>query len=237
MSNPGKLILVPTPIGNLQDITLRAIDVLKNADIILAEDTRVSSKLMKHLGLDKKLTSHHKFNEHKTAETIISKIHQGQTVAQISDAGTPGISDPGFLLVRACVENNIEVECLPGPTALIPALAISGLPTDRFVFEGFLPQKKGRQKRIKLLTDEQRTMVFYESPYRLTKLLSQLAEEFGTERQACVCRELSKMFEEARRGSLEQLNNYYGQNPPKGEIVVVVAGKNKKEQSEQDSVK
>ncbi|HKJ79735.1 MAG TPA: 16S rRNA (cytidine(1402)-2'-O)-methyltransferase, partial [Prolixibacteraceae bacterium] len=228
MSNPGKLILVPTPIGNLQDITLRAIDVLKNADIILAEDTRVSSKLMKHLGLDKKLTSHHKFNEHKTAETIISKIHQGQTVAQISDAGTPGISDPGFLLVRACVENNIEVECLPGPTALIPALAISGLPTDRFVFEGFLPQKKGRQKRIKLLTDEQRTMVFYESPYRLTKLLSQLAEEFGTERQACVCRELSKMFEEARRGSLEQLNNYYGQNPPKGEIVVVVAGKTKK---------
>lgn len=234
MSNQGKLILVPTPIGNLQDITLRAIDVLKNADIILAEDTRVSSKLMKHLGLDKKLTSHHKFNEHKTAETIISKIQQGQTVAQISDAGTPGISDPGFLLVRACVENNIEVECLPGPTALIPALAISGLPTDRFVFEGFLPQKKGRQKRIKLLTDEQRTMVFYESPYRLTKLLAQLAEEFGTERQACVCRELSKMFEEARRGSLEELNNYYGQNPPKGEIVVVVAGKNKKEKPEQD---
>lgn len=228
MNNPGKLVLVPTPIGNLQDITLRAIDVLKQADIILAEDTRVSSKLMKHLDIDKKLTSHHKFNEHKSAENIISKIQAGNLVAQISDAGTPGISDPGFLLVRTCIENNIEVECLPGATALIPALAVSGLPTDRFVFEGFLPQKKGRQKRIQQLTDEHRTMVFYESPYRLVKLLKQLSENFGEERAACVCRELSKMFEEIKRGTLTELEQYYTVNQPKGEIVVVVDGKPKK---------
>ncbi|WP_346857098.1 16S rRNA (cytidine(1402)-2'-O)-methyltransferase [uncultured Draconibacterium sp.] len=225
MDKNGKLILVPTPIGNLQDITLRAITVLKEADILLAEDTRVSSKLLKHLEIDKKLTAHHKFNEHKTAASIVSKIEQGNTVALISDAGTPAISDPGFLLVRACVEKNVEVECLPGPTALIPALAVSGLPTEKFVFEGFLPQKKGRQTRLTVLAEEPRTMVFYESPYRLAKALAQFAEFFGAERRACVCRELSKMFEEVNRGTVTELQEYYTNNPPKGEIVIVVEGK------------
>ena len=228
MNNSGRLVLVPTPIGNLQDITLRALEILKQADIILAEDTRVSSKLLQHFEIDKKLTSHHKFNEHKTVEKIVSNIEAGNLVAMISDAGTPGISDPGFLLVRACAENNIEVECLRGATALIPALAVSALPTDRFVFEGFLPQKKGRQKRILQLTDEERTMVFYESPYRLVKMLGQLAEHLGEERQACVCRELSKMFEEVKRGTLTELQTYYSDNTPKGEIVIVVEGKPKK---------
>jgi 16S rRNA (cytidine1402-2'-O)-methyltransferase len=229
MPDSGKLILVPTPIGNLGDITLRAITVLKNADVVLAEDTRVSSKLMKHLEIDKKLVPHHKFNEHKTLQRIISVIQEGNTVALISDAGTPGISDPGFLLVRACIENNIEVECLPGPTALIPALAVSGLPSDKFVFEGFLPQKKGRQKRLLQLVDEPRTMIFYESPFRLVKTLSQFSEFFGNQRQACVCRELSKMFEEVKRGTLSELQNYYSENTPKGEIVMVVEGASKKE--------
>ena len=228
MNNSGRLVLVPTPIGNLQDITLRALEILKQADIILAEDTRVSSKLLQHFEIDKKLTSHHKFNEHKTVEKIVSNIEAGNLVAMISDAGTPGISDPGFLLVRACAENNIDVECLPGATALIPALAVSALPTDRFVFEGFLPKKKGRQKRILQLTDEERTMVFYESPYRLAKMLGQLAEHLGEERQACVCRELSKMFEEVKRGTLTELQTYYSDNTPKGEIVIVVEGKPKK---------
>ncbi len=224
MTDAGRLILVPTPIGNLDDITLRAISALKLADVILAEDTRVSPKLLRHLEIDKKLLPYHKFNEHKTTASVVSKLKEGMQVALISDAGTPGISDPGFLLVRACVENNIEVECLPGPTALIPALAVSGLPTDRFVFEGFLPQKKGRQKRLSQLTDEVRTMVFYESPFRLVKALTQFAEYFGSERQACVCRELSKMFEEIKRGTVEELAEYYTANPPKGEIVVVVQG-------------
>ncbi len=225
MADPGKLILVPTPIGNLQDITWRAVQVLKDADIILAEDTRVSSKLMKHLEIDKRLTSHHKFNEHKTVGHIVSQIEMGNVVALISDAGTPAISDPGFLLVRACVEKGIEVECLPGPTALIPALAVSGLPTDKFVFEGFLPQKKGRQTRLIFLAEETRTMVFYESPFRLVKTLGQFAEFFGEERNACVCRELSKMFEEIKRGSVKELEAYYAAHPPKGEIVIVVEGK------------
>jgi 16S rRNA (cytidine1402-2'-O)-methyltransferase len=228
MDKTGKLILVPTPIGNLEDITLRAIKVLKNADIILAEDTRVSSKLMHHFEIEKKLVQHHKFNEHKTLNSVISKIENGFQVALISDAGTPGISDPGFLLVRSCIEQGIEIECLPGPTALIPALAVSGLPTDRFVFEGFLPQKKGRQKRLLQLTDESRTMVFYESPHRLVKALSQFADFFGNDRQACVCRELSKMFEEIKRGTISELRNYYELNPPKGEIVIVVEGLSKK---------
>lgn len=230
MNESGKLILVPTPIGNLNDITLRAIDVLKQADMILAEDTRVSSKLMNHLGIEKKLTPHHKFNEHKSLGMIVSKLNEGRQIALISDAGTPGISDPGFLLVRACVENGIDVECLPGATALIPALAVSGLPTDRFVFEGFLPQKKGRQKRLKELSEETRTMVFYESPFRLAKALGQFAEFFGEERKACVCRELSKLFEEIKRETLHELQHYYTENSPKGEIVVVVEGKPKKEQ-------
>jgi 16S rRNA (cytidine1402-2'-O)-methyltransferase len=230
MSEPGKLILVPTPIGNLNDITLRAVEVLKSADMILAEDTRVSSRLMNHLGLEKKLTPHHKFNEHKSLGMIISKLNEGKQIALISDAGTPGISDPGFLLVRACVENDIEVECLPGATAFVPALAVSGLPSDRFVFEGFLPQKKGRQKRLKQLSEETRTMVFYESPFRLVKALTQYAEFFGQERRACVCRELSKLFEEIKRGTVTELQHYYIEHPPKGEIVIVVEGRPKREQ-------
>jgi len=225
MNDSGRLILVPTPIGNLGDITLRAIETLKNADILLAEDTRVSSKLLKHFGIDKKLTSHHKFNEHKSLPGLISRLKNGSIAALISDAGTPGISDPGFLLVRACIENGIEVECLPGPTALIPALAVSGLPADRFVFEGFLPQKKGRQKRVNALADESRTMIFYESPFRLVKLLKQLSDAMEQERRACVCRELSKFFEEIKRGTLAELQQYYDQHPPKGEIVVVVEGR------------
>uniref|UniRef100_UPI003217A15C 16S rRNA (cytidine(1402)-2'-O)-methyltransferase n=1 Tax=uncultured Draconibacterium sp. TaxID=1573823 RepID=UPI003217A15C len=228
MDKAGKLILVPTPIGNLQDITLRAITALKEADIILAEDTRVSSKLLKHLEIEKKLSAHHKFNEHKTAASIVSKIEQGNTVALISDAGTPAISDPGFLLVRACVEKDVAVECLPGPTALIPALAVSGLPTEKFVFEGFLPQKKGRQTRLKILAEEPRTMVFYESPYRLVKALTQFVEYFGEERRACVCRELSKLFEEINRGTVTELMEYYTAHQPKGEIVIVVEGKSTK---------
>ncbi|MFV0269379.1 MAG: 16S rRNA (cytidine(1402)-2'-O)-methyltransferase [Draconibacterium sp.] len=225
MSKTGKLILVPTPIGNLQDITLRAITVLKEADLILAEDTRVSVKLLKHLEIEKHMISHHKFNEHKTVPSIVSQIEMGNTIALISDAGTPAISDPGFLLVRACVEKGIEVECLPGPTALVPALAVSGLPTERFVFEGFLPQKKGRQTRLKVLAEEARTMVFYESPFRLAKTLGQFAEYLGDERKACVCRELSKMFEEVKRGSVKELAGYYTDHPPKGEIVIVLEGK------------
>lgn len=235
MNNPGKLILVPTPIGNLEDITLRAIRVLKEADIILAEDTRVSSRLLQHLGIDKKLWMHHKYNEHKSVDSLVLKIKEGNNVALISDAGTPGISDPGFLLTRACVENDIEVECLPGATALIPALAVSGLPTDRFVFEGFLPQKKGRQKRLTQLADETRTMVFYESPFRLVKSLEQFNEFFGPERNACVCRELSKLFEEVNRGTLSDLLEHYKTNPPKGEIVIVVDGAKKHARESEDN--
>lgn len=227
MSSFGKLILVPTPIGNLGDITFRAVSVLKEADIILAEDTRISSRLLHHLEIDKKLWVHHKFNEHKAVGSLVSKIQEGNKIVLISDAGTPGISDPGFLLVRACIENNIDVECLPGPTALIPALAVSGLPTDRFVFEGFLPQKKGRQTRLVQLSVEPRTMVFYESPHRLVKCLLQFTEFFGETRNACVCRELSKMFEEIKRGTVEELAQYYTANPPKGEIVIVVEGVSK----------
>ena len=228
MSDFGKLILVPTPIGNLEDITLRAIKVLKEADVILAEDTRVSSRLLSHLEIEKKLSPHHKFNEHKTINSLISRLQQGNNVAMISDAGTPSISDPGFLLTRACIENNIEVECLPGATALIPALAVSGLPSDKFVFEGFLPQKKGRQTRLTILAKELRTMVFYESPHRLVKSLAQFSEFFDSERRACVCRELSKMFEEIKRGTVSELHDYYSTNPPKGEIVIVVEGHSKK---------
>jgi 16S rRNA (cytidine1402-2'-O)-methyltransferase len=229
MSNSGKLILVPTPIGNLGDITFRAVSVLKEADIILAEDTRISSRLLHHLEIDKKLWVHHKFNEHKAVGSLVAKIQEGNKIAMITDAGTPGISDPGFLLVRACIENEVEVECLPGPTALIPALAVSGLPTDRFVFEGFLPQKKGRQTRLVQLAEEPRTMVFYESPFRLVKALSQFAEYFGSDRKCCVCRELSKMFEEIKRGTVNELQQYYTAHPPKGEIVIVVEGNSKDE--------
>lgn len=224
MNNFGKLVLVPTPIGNLGDITFRAVSVLKEADIILAEDTRISSRLLHHLEIDKKLWVHHKFNEHKAVGSLVSKIQEGNKVALISDAGTPGISDPGFLLVRACIDNGVDIECLPGPTALIPALAVSGLPTEKFVFEGFLPQKKGRQKRLTQLEAETRTMVFYESPFRLVKALTQFSEHFGADRRGCVCRELSKLFEEVKRGTLDELLKYYETNTPKGEIVIVVEG-------------
>ncbi len=220
----GKLFLVPTPIGNLEDMTLRGIRILKEVDVILAEDTRTSARLLDHFEISNKLFSHHKFNEHKTVEMIARQIENGKNVALISDAGTPGISDPGFLLVRTCLEKDIEIECLPGATALIPALVNSGFPTDRFTFEGFLPQKKGRQKKIKELGTETRTMIFYESPYRLVKCLEQLAEFMGSERKACVSRELSKLFEENRRGTLAELIEYFGSKAVKGEIVVVVEG-------------
>jgi 16S rRNA (cytidine1402-2'-O)-methyltransferase len=221
----GKLILVPTPIGNLRDITLRAIEILKATDLILAEDTRQTAKLLSHLGIHTPIQSHHMFNEHKTVEAVCSKILAGTTIALVSDAGTPGISDPGFLLVRTCIEHGIDVETLPGPTAFVPALVNSGLPCDRFCFEGFLPQKKGRHKKLEALVDEQRTMVFYESPYRLVKALDEMSEIFGPDRQACVSRELSKIFEENRRGILSELAEHYRANPPKGEIVIVVGGK------------
>jgi len=225
----SKLILVPTPIGNLKDITFRALEVLGNADLILAEDTRQASKLLNHYNIRTPLQSHHMFNEHKSVETICSKISGGTKIALISDAGTPGISDPGFLLVRTCIEKGIEVESLPGPTALIPAIVNSGLPCDRFCFEGFLPQKKGRNKRLSGLSEETRTMVFYESPYRLIKALNEMAEHFGLDREACVSRELSKIYEENVRGSLAFLAEYYNEKPPRGEIVIVVAGKKEKQ--------
>ena len=221
----SRLFLVPTPIGNLKDITFRAVEVLGSVDLILAEDTRQTSKLLNHYGITTPLRSHHMFNEHKTVESICSKILEGNTVALVTDAGTPGISDPGFLLVRACAEKDIPVETLPGPTALIPALVNSGLPSDRFCFEGFLPQKKGRNKRLTALEEETRTMVFYESPYRLVRLLEELTVHFGPDRPASVSRELSKIYEENKRGSLSFLSTYYAANAPKGEIVVVVAGK------------
>jgi 16S rRNA (cytidine1402-2'-O)-methyltransferase len=221
----SKLFLVPTPIGNLRDITFRAVEILGSVDLILAEDTRQTKKLLNHYNIKTPLQSHHMFNEHKSVESICSKILNGQSVALVSDAGTPGISDPGFLLVRKCVEKEIPVETLPGPTALIPALVNSGLPCDRFVFEGFLPPKKGRNKRIMMLAEETRTMVLYESPYRLVKMLDELALLLGSEREACVSRELSKVFEENIRGTLSFLSEHYKTRPPKGEIVVTVAGK------------
>lgn len=221
----SKLFLVPTPIGNLRDITLRALEILGSADLILAEDTRQAKKLLNHYNIGTPLQAHHMFNEHKSVESVCSKILSGQTVALVSDAGTPGISDPGFLLVRTCLEHEIPVETLPGPTALIPALVNSGLPSERFCFEGFLPPKKGRNKRLTNLTDETRTMVFYESPYRLVKTLQEFATHFGAEREACVSRELTKVYEENIRGSLSFLSEHYIQKPPKGEIVIVVAGK------------
>jgi 16S rRNA (cytidine1402-2'-O)-methyltransferase len=220
----SKLFLVPTPIGNLRDITFRAVEVLNNADLILAEDTRQAKKLLNHYNIRTPLQSHHMFNEHKSVESVCSKILSGQTIALISDAGTPGISDPGFLLVRTCVEKDIIVETLPGPTALIPAIVNSGLPCDRFCFEGFLPPKKGRNKRLTGLVNETRTMVFYESPYRLVKTLNELAIHFGSDREASVSRELSKLYEENIRGTLSFLSEYYTEKPPKGEIVIVVAG-------------
>ena len=221
----GILYIVPTPVGNMEDMTLRAIRILKEADLVLAEDTRTSGILLKHHGIQNHLMSHHKFNEHGTSAGIVERLRGGQTIALISDAGTPGISDPGFFLVREAVRAGIEVQTLPGATAFVPALVSSGLPCDRFCFEGFLPPKKGRQSRIEALREEQRTMVFYESPYRLLKPLQQMSEVFGEERQASVCREISKVHEESRRGSLAELISHFTQTPPKGEIVVVVGGK------------
>jgi 16S rRNA (cytidine1402-2'-O)-methyltransferase len=220
----SKLYMVPTPIGNLGDITFRALEVLKEADLLLAEDTRKSAILLKHLKISKPVHSHHKFNEHRSIESLVQRMLEGSTMALITDAGTPGISDPGFLLVRACIEQGIPVETLPGPTAFVPALVNSGLPCERFVFEGFLPQKKGRQKRLSELAGETRTMVFYESPYRLVRTLTQLAEYFGTERRASVSRELTKVYEETKRGSLTELSEYFSQGTVRGEIVLVVEG-------------
>jgi 16S rRNA (cytidine1402-2'-O)-methyltransferase len=221
----SKLFLVPTPIGNLKDITFRALEILGSVDLILAEDTRQAKKLLNHYNIKTPLQSHHMYNEHKSVESVCSKILSGVSTALISDAGTPGISDPGFLLVRSCLEKEIPVETLPGPTALIPALVNSGLPSERFCFEGFLPPKKGRKTRLTGLSEESRTMIFYESPYRLVKTLNEMAEYFGPERNASVSRELSKLFEENTRGSLSYLSEFYTNKPPKGEIVIIVAGK------------
>jgi 16S rRNA (cytidine1402-2'-O)-methyltransferase len=221
----GKLYLVPTPIGNLEDMTLRAIKVLKEVDVVLAEDTRTSGKLLKHFEIDTPLQSHHMHNEHKQVEHLLEKLKGGAVYALISDAGTPAISDPGFLLTRACVENGIEVECLPGATAFVPALVNSGLPNDRFVFEGFLPVKKGRQTRLLQLAEESRTMVFYESPHKLVKTLAHFAEYFGSDRPVSVSRELTKLYEETVRGTLEEVLQHFIQKPPKGEFVIVVGGK------------
>ena len=221
----GKLYVVPTPVGNLEDMTFRAIRVLKEADLILAEDTRTSGILLKHFEIKNAMQSHHKFNEHKTVEGIVNRIKAGETVALISDAGTPGISDPGFLIVRECVKNDIEVQCLPGATAFVPALVASGLPDERFCFEGFLPQNIGRVTRLTSLQEEKRTMIFYESPYRLVKTLTQFAEFFGAERPVSVCREISKIHEESVRGTLTEVIAHFTQNEPRGEIVIVLSGK------------
>lgn len=223
--NQEMLYLVPTPIGNLEDITLRALRVLKEADLILAEDTRVSSKLLRHYEISKPVHAHHQHNEHKTVAFIAEQIAAGQNVALITDAGTPGISDPGFLLVRECIAAGIKVECLPGATAFVPALVQSGLPCDTFVFAGFLPQKKGRQTRLKMLAEETRTIVLYESPYRLVKALEEFKEHFGAERRVCVSRELTKMFEENFRGTVEEAIAHFSAKTVKGEIVLVVEGK------------
>ena len=221
----GRLYVVPTPVGNLEDMTFRAIRILKEADLVLAEDTRTSGILLKHFEIKNAMQSYHKFNEHKTVEGIITRLKAGETIALVSDAGTPGISDPGFLVVRECVKNDIEVQCLPGATAFVPALVASGLPDERFCFEGFLPQKKGRMTRLNALTEETRTMIFYESPYRLVKTLTQFAELFGPERKVSVCREISKIHEESVRGTLQEVVTHFTANEPRGEIVIVLAGK------------
>jgi len=221
----GKLYLVPTPIGNLEDMTLRAIRILKEADVILAEDTRNSGKLLQHFEIATPMQSHHMHNEHKTVKQLIARMQAGETMALISDAGTPAISDPGFLLTRACVENNIDVDCLPGATAFVPALVNSGLPNDKFVFEGFLPVKKGRQTRLKFLAEETRTMIFYESPHKLLKTLGNFVDYFGADRRMAVSRELTKLYEETTRGTATEVLRFYSEKPVKGEIVIIVEGK------------
>jgi len=221
----GKLYIVPTPIGNLEDITFRAVRILKEVDLILAEDTRTSIVLLRHYGIEKPLQSHHQFNEHHSVERIIDRLQGGSVIALISDAGTPGISDPGYLLIRECIRAGIPAECLPGPTAFVPALVNSGIPSDHFIFEGFLPHKKGRKTRLLQLASEDKTMIFYESPFRLVKTLTQLAEYLGSTRYACVSRELSKIYEENARGTLEELILHFSSKTVKGEIVIVVEGK------------
>jgi len=228
----GKLYIVPTPVGNMEDITLRAIRTLKEVDLVLAEDTRTSSVLLKHYEIKRPLLSHHKFNEHATATAFVQRMIAGENIALISDAGTPGISDPGFFLVREATKAGVEVECLPGATAFVPALVASALPCDKFCFEGFLPQKKGRASRIAELASEQRTIIFYESPYRLLKLLAQLKESFGEDRMASVSREISKIHEETVRGTLAELESHFNEHTPKGEIVVIVAGADTKMKDE-----
>ena len=223
----AKLYIVPTPIGNLDDITIRAVQVLKKADLILCEDTRRSKKLLNHLGIKSQLRSHHKFNEHSEVEYIVKKIKEDRNVAVISDAGTPGISDPGFLIVRTCLENEIEVECLPGPTALIPALMVSGISSDKFIFEGFLPIKKGRKTKLSILALEKRTMIFYESPHKLLRTLLDFENSFGPKRKISVSRELTKLYEETIRGTVEEMKEIYKSKKPKGEYVIVVEGKDK----------
>lgn len=231
----GILYIVPTPVGNMEDMTLRAVRTLKEADLVLAEDTRTSGILLKHFDIKNRLMSHHKFNEHGTSASIVERLLAGETIALISDAGTPGISDPGFFLVREAVKAGVEVQCLPGATAFVPALVASGLPCDRFAFEGFLPQKKGRLTKVESLANEQRTMIFYESPFRLLKTLQLFADIFGGDRQASVCREISKVHEESVRGSLADVIAHFTETPPRGEIVIVVAGKDEKGEKKTDS--
>lgn len=229
----GKLYLIPTPVGNLEDITLRALRLLKEVDLILAEDTRTTANLLKYYDIHTPLLSHHKFNEHQQVEKMAERIQRGENIALVSDAGTPGISDPGFLLTKTCVEKGVETECLPGATAFVPALVNSGFPCDRFCFEGFLPQKKGRRKHLMQLAEDTRTLIFYESPYRLVKALEQMAEQFGEARRVCVAREISKMFEEYKRGTFRELIDYYQENGVKGEIVIVVEGKKETREKEE----
>lgn len=229
MEENTRLYVVPTPIGNLEDITLRAIRILREADLILAEDTRTTSVLLKHLSIEKRMFAHHKFNEHASVESLAARMEAGETVALVSDAGTPAISDPGFLLVRTCIEHGIGVEVLPGATAFVPALVQSGLPADRFCFEGFLPQKKGRSKRLEQLKEDTRTMIFYESPFRIVKTLEQFVETFGDTRQVSVSRELTKKFEETVRGTIAEVLEHFKEHEPKGEFVIVLAGKTQKE--------
>jgi len=234
MESSGKLWVVPTPLGNLGDITLRALEVLKQVDFILAEDTRTSGVLLKHYGISAPLFAYHKFNEHRNTLHLTGRIAEGESAALISDAGTPGISDPGYLLIRACLDAGVEVDCLPGATALVPALVNSGLPADRFTFEGFLPVKKGRNKRLESLRSEERTMIFYESPFRIVKTLGDLATHFGGERSGSVSRELTKLHEESIRGSLDALIRHFTEHPPKGEFVIVVQGMSRKNRDHED---
>ena len=233
----GILYIVPTPVGNMEDMTFRAVRILKEVDLVLAEDTRTSGILLKHYEIRNHLVSHHKFNEHGTSAGIVSRLLAGENVALISDAGTPGISDPGFFLVREAVRAGIEVQCLPGATAFVPALVSSGLPCDRFAFEGFLPQKKGRQTKLLSLVDEERTMIFYESPYRLVKTLQQFAEVYGSERQVSVCREISKVHEESVRGTLAEVISHFTETEPKGEIVIILAGRSEKTSNQESNIK